>query len=129
MGNAVVNGLGNKCLKNGIGMTSQRKIILDVTEVPEDHPNVDQIHWHAIEYNWTILIASVYRKVKLLEKAEVVDRLEFGNWRARYEESGDHHGHLVDVGKSEVIEFYYAKLEVVKEKFLRNMAMNLLMIV
>lgn len=125
MDSAMASGLINKCLKNGIRMTSQRQIILDVIEGSEDHPNVDQLYRRAIERDRTISIATVYRTVKLLEEAEVIDRLEFGDGRARYEESGEHHEHLVDVETGEVIEFYHAELEALKEKISRDMGYEL----
>jgi len=56
----------------------------------------------------------VYRSVKLLEEAGIIDRIEFGNGRARYEESGEHHEHLVDVETGGVIKFYHAELEALK---------------
>ena len=101
----MTSGLIEKCLKNGIRMTSQRQIILGVIEGSEDHPDVDQLYRRAVEQDRTISIATVYRTVKLLEEAGVIDRLEFGDGRARYEESGEHHEHLVDVETGEVIEF------------------------
>ena len=58
----------DKCLKNGIRMTSQRQIILEVIEGSEDHPDVDQLYQRAIEQDRTISIATVYRTVKLLQE-------------------------------------------------------------
>ena len=111
MGDVMTSGLFEKCLKNGIRMTIQRQIILGVIEGSEDHPDVDQLYRRAVEQDRTISIATVYRTVKLLEEAGVIDRLEFGDGRARYEESGEHHEHLVDVETGEVIEFCHAELE------------------
>ncbi len=121
----MASGLVNKCLKSGIRMTNQRQIILDVIEGSEDHPDVDQLHRRAIEHDRTISIATVYRTVKLFEEAEVIDRLEFGDGRSRYEEAGEHHEHLVDVETGEVIEFYHAELEALKEKISRDMGYEL----
>ncbi len=39
----MTSGLIEKCLNNGIRMTSQRQIILGVIEGSEDHPDVDQL--------------------------------------------------------------------------------------
>ena len=66
-------------------------------------------------------IATVYRTVKLLEEAGIIDSIEFGNGRALYEESGEHHEHLVDIETCEVIEFYHAELEALKEKIAHEM--------
>ena len=115
----------DKCLKNGIRMTSQRQIILEVIEGSEDHPDVDQLYQRAIEQDRTISIATVYRTVKLLQEAAVIDRLEFGDGRSRYEESGEHHEHLIDVETGEVKEFYHAELEALKEQIAREMGYEL----
>ena len=115
----------DKCLKNGIRMTSQRQIILEVIEGSEDHPDVDQLYQRAIEQDCTISIATVYRTVKLLQEAAVIDRLEFGDGRSRYEESGEHHEHLIDVETGEVKEFYHAELEALKEQIAREMGYEL----
>ena len=118
-------GLIDKCLENGIRMTSQRQIILEVIEGSEDHPDVDQLYQRAVEQDWTISIATVYRRVKLLQEAAVIDRLEFGDGRSRYEESGEHHEHLIDVETVEVMEFYHAELEALKEQIAHEMGYEL----
>ena len=79
----------------------------------------------AVDEDSTISIATVYRTVKLLEEAGVIDRLEFGDGRSRYEESGEHHEHLVDVETGEVIEFYHAELEALKVQIAREMGYEL----
>jgi len=117
----MTNALLKKCLNNGIRMTNQRQIIVGVIENSEDHPDVDQLYRRAVEEDTTISIATVYRTVKLLEEAGIIDRIEFGDGRARYEGSGEHHEHLVDVETGEVIEFYHAELEALKEKIAREM--------
>ena len=63
----------------------------------------------------------MYRTVKLLEEAGIIDRIEFVDGRARYEESGEHHEHLIDVKTGKVIEFYHAELEALKEKIVHEM--------
>ena len=66
----------------------------------------------------------MYRTVKLLKEAGVINRLEFGDGRARYEELGVHHEHLVDVEMAGVTEFYYAELEALKKQTAREMGMS-----
>ncbi len=118
-------GLIEKCLKNGIRMTSQRQIVLEVVEESEDHPDVDQLYQRAVEQDSTISLATVYRTVKLFQESGVIDRLEFGDGRARYEESGEHHEHLIDVETGDVIEFYHAELEALKEQIAHEMGYEL----
>ena len=106
-------------------MTSQRQVIIGVIGDSEDHPDVDQLYHRAVAEDSTISIATVYRTVKLLEDAGVIEKLEFGDGRARYEEAGQHHEHLVDVETGEVIEFYHAELEALKEQVAREMGYEL----
>ena len=70
-------------------------------------------------------MATVYRTLKLFQESGVIDRLEFGDGRARYEESGEHHEHLVDVETGEVVEFYHAELEALKEQIALEMGYEL----
>ena len=121
----MTNGLLKKCLNNGIRMTNQRQVIIGVIENSEDHPDVDQHYRRAVEEDATISIATVYRTVKMLGEAGVIDRLECGDGRARYEESGEHHEHLVDVETGEVIDFYHAELEALKAQIVHGMGHEL----
>ena len=114
-----------KCLSQNIRMTSQRQTIIKVIEDSEDHPDVDLMYRRSVEIDNTISIATVYRTVKLLEEAGVIERLEFGDGRSRYEESGEHHEHLVDVETGEVIEFYNEALEDMKRAIAEEMGYEL----
>ena len=114
-----------KCVSQNIRITPQRQTIIKVIEESEDHPDVDQLYRRSVELDDTISIATVYRTVKLLEEAGVIERLEFGDGRARYEESGEHHEHLVDIETGEVIEFYDEALETMKEQIAERMGSEL----
>ena len=121
----MTNRLLKKCLNNGIRMTNQHQIIVGVIENSEDYPDVDQLYRRAVEEHNTISIATVCRIVKLLEAADVIDRIEFGDGRARFEESDEHHEHIVKVATGEVIEFYHAELEALKEQIACEMGYEL----
>tara|TARA_B100000963_G_scaffold98847_1_gene85423 strand:+ start:631 stop:1038 length:408 start_codon:yes stop_codon:yes gene_type:complete len=116
----------SRCLAKNIRMTSQRQIIIQVIEESDDHPDVDQLYLRAVEFDNTISIATVYRTVKLLEEAGLLERLEFGDGRSRYEEAGEHHEHLVDIETGEVHEFYNEKLEMLKTEIAREMGYDLI---
>ena len=115
----------DKCLSQNIRMTTQRQVIVKVIEGSEDHPDVDLLYRRSVKVDDTISIATVYRTVKLLEEAGVIERLEFGDGRARYEESGEHHEHLVDIETGEVIEFYNEELEEMKRSIAEQMGYEL----
>ena len=116
----------SRCLAKNIRMTSQRQIIIQVLEESDDHPDVDQLYLRSVELDNTISIATVYRTVKLLEEAGLIERLEFGDGRSRYEEAGEHHEHLVDIETGEVHEFYNEELETLKTEIAREMGYDLI---
>tara|TARA_B100001057_G_scaffold332692_1_gene333133 strand:- start:152 stop:577 length:426 start_codon:yes stop_codon:yes gene_type:complete len=123
---AMTESLLSRCLAKNIRMTSQRQIIIQVIEESDDHPDVDQLYLRSVELDNTISIATVYRTVKLLEEANVIERLEFGDGRSRYEEAGEHHEHLVDIETGEVHEFYNEELETLKSEIASEMGYDLI---
>ncbi len=100
------------CIEKGLKMTGQRRVIARVLSEASDHPDVEQVHERASKIDSKISIATVYRTVKLFEEAGILDRHDFGEGRARYEErSDDHHDHLIDVNSGDVIEFVDDEIE------------------
>ena len=117
--------LYDKCLKVGLRMTLPRKVILEVIESSEDHPDVEEMYRRAVEKDKSISIATVYRTIKLFEEAGIIERLDIGDGRARYEEAGEHHEHLVDVETGEIIEFQDEALEEMKRQVALKMGYEL----
>ena len=114
-----------KCQNRGLKLTSQREVVISILENSEDHPDVDELFRRATEIDKSVSIATVYRTVKLLEDANFIEKHEFGDGKARYEESGEHHEHLIDVDTGEVIEFIDNELEELKEKIALKMGYEL----
>ena len=115
----------DKCLEAGVRMTNQRRIIIELIDDADDHPDIDTIYRRAIELDNTISLATIYRTVGVLEQAGIIDKLDVGDGKARYELSGEHHEHLVDVDSGEIHEFQHAELEALKEKIARDMGFEL----
>ena len=113
------------CEKIGLKMTDQRRIIARVIADAEDHPDVETVYRRATEIDPRISIATVYRSLKLFEDANVLVRHDFGEGRARYEETGDHHEHLIDIETGEVIEFVNEELERMKERVANELGYDL----
>ncbi len=100
------------CVERGLKMTDQRRVIARVLSESSDHPDVEQVYNRATKADPRISIATVYRTVKLFEEANILDRHDFGDGRARYEEvPEEHHDHLIDVNSGEVIEFRDDEIE------------------
>ena len=106
-----------KCLKKGLKLTDQRKIIARIMSDSKDHPDVDELFRRVTEVDNKISIATVYRTVKLFEEEGIVAKHDFKGKKARYEElSEEHHDHLVDIKTGEIIEFVDDDIEKLQEK-------------
>ena len=100
------------CVEKGLKMTEQRRVIAKVLSEATDHPDVELVFKRASAVDPRISIATVYRTVKLFEEANILEKHDFGDGRARYEERSDeHHDHLIDVNSGEVIEFRNDEIE------------------
>ena len=114
------------CIEKGMKMTEQRRIIARVLSVADDHPDVEEVYRRASELDSKISIATVYRTMRLFEDEGIVDRHDFGDGRARYEEtSEEHHDHLIDVKSGRVIEFHNEEIEALQERISREHGLKL----
>jgi Fur family ferric uptake transcriptional regulator len=111
-GSTVNDSIELLCVAKGLKMTGQRRVIARVLSGAVDHPDVEMVHRRAIAIDPKISIATVYRTVRLFEEEQILERHEFGNGRARYEEvSENHHDHLIDIESGQVIEFQSEEIE------------------
>ncbi|WP_298261043.1 Fur family transcriptional regulator [uncultured Litoreibacter sp.] len=116
----------SRSTERGLRMTGQRRVIAQVLEEAVDHPDVEELHARASALDAGISIATVYRTVKLFEEAGLLERLEFGDGRARYEDAErDHHDHLIDMQTGEVIEFVDPEIEELQEKIANRLGYKL----
>lgn len=116
----------DRCEAHGLRLTGQRRTIAQVLEDSDDHPDVETIHLRASALDANISVATVYRTVKLFEESGLLERREFGDGRARYEDAErDHHDHLIDVQTGEVIEFVDPEIEALQEKIAARLGFDL----
>ena len=114
------------CAQKGLKMTDQRRVISRVLSESTDHPDVEEVHRRAVAIDPRISIATVYRTMRLFEDAQVIERLDFGDGRARYEEKKDeHHDHLINLQTGEVVEFTSEELEQLKALIARKLGYEL----
>ena len=108
-----------RCEARGLRMTDQRRVIARVVGEAEDHPDVEELYARAAAVDPKISLATVYRTVKLLEEAGILDKLEFGDGRARYGEAPENHDdHRIDIQSGQVIEFSSEEIEKLQVEFL-----------
>ena len=104
--------LERRCAEIGLKMTEQRRVIARVLSDATDHPDVEGLYRRAIAIDPRISLATVYRTVRLFEECGLLERHEFRDGRARYEEHPDeHHDHLIDLTSGRVIEFRNEEIE------------------
>lgn len=114
------------CLEKGLKMTEQRRAIARVLSDSDDHPDADAVYRRATRIDPRISLATVYRTVRLFEEAQVLERHEFGDGRARYEEVADeHHDHLIDIRTGKVIEFQNEQIERLQKKIAKELGYRL----
>lgn len=116
-----------RCEAKGLRMTEQRRTVARVVGDAEDHPDVEELYARATAIDPRISLATVYRTVKLFEESGILEKLEFGDGRARYEDAErDHHDHLIDVNSGEVIEFIDPEIEALQEKIAARLGYKLI---
>lgn len=114
------------CLEKGLKMTEQRRVIAQVLSNSTDHPDVELVYQRATAIDPRISIATVYRTVRLLEEASILERHDFGDGRARYEEAPEeHHDHLIDIETRTVVEFQSEEIEKLQEQIAEKLGYRL----
>ena len=108
-------------------MTGQRRLIIKVLEDSDDHPDVETLFERANKIDNRVSIATVYRTVKTLKNAGILEKLEFNDGRSRFEDAvRKHHDHLIDVDSGKVIEFIDEEIEHIQKKIANKLGYELI---
>ncbi|WP_136442254.1 Fur family transcriptional regulator [Pacificoceanicola onchidii] len=120
------NTILDRCRDKGLRLTGQRRTIAEILESSRDHPDAEELHARAAAVDPGISIATVYRTVKLFEERGILEKVDFGDGRARYEDAKrEHHDHLIDTTTGTVIEFVDPEIEALQEKIARKLGYRL----
>ena len=118
--------ISERCKNAGIRMTGQRRLIIKVLENSKDHPDVETLFERANNIDNKVSIATVYRTVKLLQNAGILEKLEFNDGRSRFEDAvRKHHDHLIDLDTGKVIEFIDEEIEHIQKKIANKLGYDL----
>ena len=118
--------ISERCRNAGIRMTGQRRLIIKVLENSKDHPDVETLFERSNKIDNKVSIATVYRTVKLLQNAGILEKLEFNDGRSRFEDAvRKHHDHLIDLDTGKVIEFIDEEIEHIQKKIANKLGYNL----
>lgn len=115
------------CVDKGMRMTDQRRVIARVLTLASDHPDVEEVYRRASAIDPKISIATVYRTLRLFEEAGILERHDFRDGRARYEQVPDeHHDHLIDLQSGAVVEFRNEDIEKLQHLVAEHLGYRLL---
>ena len=118
--------ISERCRNAGIRMTGQRRLIIKVLENSKDHPDVETLFGRSNKIDNKVSIATVYRTVKLLQNAGILEKLEFNDGRSRFEDAvRKHHDHLIDLDTGKVIEFIDEEIEHIQKKIANKLGYDL----
>lgn len=100
------------CRTKGIKLTGQRRAVLTAIANAHDHPDAHAVHELVSKSNANISLATVYRTVRTLSAAGLLDEHTFGDGRCHYEAAdGPHHDHLIDEETGAIVEFCDPEIE------------------
>jgi Fur family ferric uptake transcriptional regulator len=115
-----------RCAATGMRMTEQRRVVARVLAQALDHPDVEELYRRCVAVDDKISISTVYRTVKLFEDAGIIERHDFREGRARYEQVPEsHHDHLINLRDGTVIEFSSEEIEKLQAEIARRLGYRL----
>jgi len=116
----------SKCIKKGVRLTDQRKLVAQVLSESQNHPDVNELHKQVSKLDPKISIATVYRTVKLFEESGILAKHDFKGNKARYvQTSGEHHDHLIDINTGKITEFINEDIEKLQKKVAEKLGYKL----
>ena len=124
--NLIQERLEQLCAAKGLKLTPQRRVIARVLSESIDHPDVEEVYRRASSIDPRISLATAYRTVRLFEEEGILERHDFGDGKARYEEAPTrHHDHLIDLETGRVIEFHDDEIEAIQQRIAARLGYRL----
>jgi len=122
----MANRIEAQCQSAGMRLTGQLRSIAQILSEATDHPDVPELHRRVAQRRDRVSLTTVYRTVKRLEEAEIIERHTFRDGRARYQKATKkHHDHLIDLTSGRVIEFSSPEIERLQCKIARQLGYRL----
>nr|WP_138470464.1 Fur family transcriptional regulator [Poseidonocella sp. HB161398] len=111
----------DRCRRSGLRITGPRRVILEVLQSAEDHPDVEELHRRVSRIEPGVNIATVYRTMNKLAEHGLIERHMFDDGRQRFEPApAAHHDHFINVESGEVVEFCSEEIERLQEEIAKS---------
>ena len=114
--------------QNGLKMTAPRKVIIECLEHLSSHFTLDEL-LNAVEKRRSgVGQATLYRTMRLLVDADIVEEHRFDDGITRYEvqDEGAHHDHLICLICGKIIEFEDKIIEERQEALAREFGIQII---
>jgi len=113
----------NRFFDASFRLTNPREIVLNILKNTNKHLSAEEIYIDAIKINPSIGLTTIYRTLDLFTQIGVVQKIDFGDGRARYELTNnprkkDHHHHLICMKCKTILnytDFVNEELELMKK--------------
>jgi len=94
-------------------MTGQRRNMVRAALEQEGHFTAEELYRRLVRDGEQVSMATVYRGLRLLEEAGIVEGHDFADGQRRYERAlkREHHDHMVCIDCREVLEFENEEIE------------------
>ncbi|ADG82186.1 ferric uptake regulator, Fur family [Thermincola ferriacetica] len=116
--------IAKKLAEKDYKLTPQRKTIVEVFRAnPDRHLSAEDVYGIVKATDPEIGMATIYRTLDLLYELDVLQRMDFGDGRSRYELAQNevhHHHHLICTRCGRVLEFEDDLLESLEEAIARK---------
>ena len=106
--NNIMERLKNILHKEGLRYTPQRQEVWNELLSSTRHRDAEEIYFTLIKRGIKVSRATVYRTIDVLVKNNLIEKLEIGDGKARFEynEKYKHHDHLICTSCGKIIEFH-----------------------
>ncbi len=107
--------------------TKQRQAVWDEVKSNDQHRDADQIYIAIRQKGVSVSRATVYRTIDVLAKYNLINRIDIGDGRSRYEHvlNSDHHDHLICSECGEILEFVNEEIETLQHKIAETLQFKL----
>jgi len=114
--------------QNGLRLTKQRQGLWNELRSSNKHRDAEEIFFTLHNRGLKISRATVYRTIEVLVNNNMIEKLDIGDGRARYEYNAKsmHHDHLVCTNCGKIIEFHNAEIEELQIKIAKGNKFKLL---
>jgi Fur family ferric uptake transcriptional regulator len=116
-----------KLKDSGVRLTEPREVVLQILQNSDEHLTVTEIYVQAHQIKPSMGLTTVYRTLELLFRLGIVQKVEVGEGKARFEladrPGGKGHHHLVCLKCKKIMD--YSEISRDEKKFLKLMEQRL----